>query len=91
MDTYTNAIKAELMQLDDYDQISKIKNEEFNSTILSHLEMGEELISTITKNWNAKGIFNTRCNRNYVRDAIIKYCQNRAKYKKEFKKYARIA
>lgn len=84
MKTYTDAIKVELMQLDDFNKISEIKNEEFNSTILSHLEMDEELISAITKDWNTKGIFDTRCNRNYVQEVIIKYCQNRAKYKEKF-------
>ncbi len=84
MKIYTDAIKVELMQLDDFDKISEIKNEEFNSTILSHLEMGEELIAAVTKDWNTKGIFDTRCNRNYVQEVIIKYCQNRAKYKRKF-------
>lgn len=85
MTTYTNAIKTELMQLNNFNKISEIKNEEFNSTILSHLELDEELISAITKHWNTKGIFDTRCNRNYVEEVIIKYCQNRAKYKEKFK------
>ena len=84
MKTYTDAIKVELMQLDDFNKISEIKNEEFNSSILSHLEMSEELISAITNDWNMKGIFDTRCNRNYVQEVIIKYCQNRTKYKVKF-------
>lgn len=98
MNDYTNAIKVELMQLTDYDRISEIKNEELNSTILSHLEMSEELISAITNHWNGKGIFkrskivngkhieeDSYCTRSYVQDVIIRYCQNRAKYKKKFK------
>ena len=39
MTSYTEAIKRELKQLNDYGQISEIKETELNSTILSHLEM----------------------------------------------------
>lgn len=95
MESYTNAIKAELMQLADYDKISEIRSEKLNSTILSHLEMSEELISTITKDWNGKGIFkhsaksgekkDSYCTRSYVQGIILRYCQNREKYKKKFK------
>ena len=84
MNIYTDAIKAELKQLADYDKISEIKNEGLNSTNLPHLEMSEKLVSEITKYWNGKGIFDTRCNRNYVQDVILKYCQNRAEYKRKF-------
>ena len=98
MNSYTNAIKVELMQLTDYDKISEIKNEEFNATILSHLEMSDELISAIKKDWNGKHIFkrskivkgkavkeDSYCIRTYVQEVIMKYCQNRAKYKEKFK------
>lgn len=44
MNNYTAAIKAELMQLADYDKIVEIKNAELNSTVLDHLEMSEELV-----------------------------------------------
>lgn len=84
MNIYTDAIKAELKQLADYDKISEIKNEGLNSTYLPYLEMSEKLVSEITKYWNGKGIFDTRCNRNYVQDVILKYCQNRAEYKRKF-------
>ena len=98
MSSYTDAIKVELMQLADYDKISEIKNENFNSTVLSHLEMSDELVSSIKKDWNGKNIFKCRknvdgkivikdsyCIRTYVQEVIIKYCQNREKYLKKFK------
>lgn len=98
MNSYTNAIKVELMQLSDYGKISEIKKEELKSIILSRLEMSEELISAIKKNWNGKHIFkrskkingkevkeDSYCIRTYVQEVIVKYCQNRAKYKEKFK------
>lgn len=98
MKNYTNSIQKELMQLDDYDKISEIKNEELNSVILSHLEMSEELISAIVNDWNSKNIFkrakenndgsvvmeDSYCTRNYVQEVLLRYCQNRSKYKEKF-------
>jgi len=94
MNTYTMAIKKELLQLKDYKKISKIKGEEFNSTILSHLEMGMELVEDIKTEWNNAGVFikenddgtieESYCTRNYVQEIIIKYCQNRMKFKTLF-------
>lgn len=97
MNSYSEAIKTELMQLNDYNSISEIKGSELNATILSHLEMSEELVSAITDDWNGKNIFkrieenngestqvDSYCTRKYVQDVILKYCQNRGKYKEKF-------
>lgn len=94
MFNYTIAIKNELLQLKDFKKIAMIKEEELNSTILSHLEMNEELVEDIRTEWNKAGIFkkerpgsvieNSYCTKNYVQEVIIRYCQNRVKYKKLF-------
>lgn len=93
MNHYTNAIKAELMQLTDYDKIAEIKAQKLNSTILSHLEMSDELVDTIKNKWNESAIFmreksgkveESYCTRNYVQEVIIRYCQNRTKFKERF-------
>lgn len=57
MHSYSAAIKTELTQLMDFKSIAEIKDSELNSTILSHLEMSEELVSDITEDWNGKSIF----------------------------------
>ena len=57
MNNYTNAIKTELLQLNDYEIIEEIKSYELNSTILSHLEMSEDLVETIKNQWNTSEIF----------------------------------
>ena len=54
MTSYTEAIKRELKQLNDYGQISEIKETELNSTILSHLEMSNDLVDAVKTDWNAK-------------------------------------
>lgn len=57
MSSYTDAIKRELKQLHDYELISEIKDTDLNSTILAHLEMSNELVDDIKKDWDKKGIF----------------------------------
>lgn len=93
MNNYTNAIKAELMQLTDFDKIAEIKAQELNSTILSHLEMSDELVETIKNQWNMTAIFKRKkdgvvedsyCTRNYVQEVIIRYCQNHTMFKERF-------
>ncbi len=97
MASYTEAIKRELMQLNDYGQISEIKNTDLNSTILSHLELSDDLVDAVKNDWNSKGIFkrketkddkkievNSYCTRPYVQDVIIRYCQNRAIFMAKF-------
>ena len=39
----------------------KIKETELNSTILSHLEMSNDLVDAVKTDWNAKGIFKRIC------------------------------
>ena len=91
MTIYTEAIKKELKQLNDFEQISEIKDTELNSTILAHLEMSEDLVDALKNDWNKKGIFkkieknvDSYCTRPYVQDVILRYCQNRSKYKNKF-------
>ena len=93
MNNYTNAIKIELLQLNNYEIIEEIKSYELNSTILSHLEMSEDLVETIKNQWNTSEIFKREkngkvepsyCTRNYVQEVIIRYCQNRKMFKDKF-------
>ena len=97
MTSYTEAIKRELKQLNDYGQISEIKETELNSTILSHLEMSNDLVDAVKTDWNEKGIFkriekeedkqivvDSYCTRPYVQDVILRYCQNRSIFKTKF-------
>ncbi len=69
-------------------EISEIKETELNSTILSHLEMSNDLVDAVKTDWNAKGIFkriekeedkqivvDSYCTRPYVQDVILRYCQ----------------
>lgn len=95
MVTYTNTIKAELMQLKDADKINTIKNEELNATILAHLQLNDDFINDIKNEWNGAHVFkkkdengkvvNSYCTRNYVCEVVIRYCQNRSKYKQMYK------
>lgn len=97
MNTYTNAIKTELSQINNFEQLVEIKNENLNATVLPHLELSEELVSDIKDAWEGKNLFvqsktcndkvlfeKSYCTRNYVREIILRYCQNRVKFKKKF-------
>ena len=80
-----------------YQKNLKIKETELNSTILSHLEMSNDLVDAVKTDWNAKGIFkriekeedkqivvDSYCTRPYVQDVILRYCQNRSIFKTKF-------
>lgn len=92
MNNYTKAIKVELRQLNDFVQIAEIRKAELNSVILAHLELSEGLVSDIQDDWNQKRMFRSadsqsmdgKCYKNYVREIIIRYCQNRTKFRDEF-------
>lgn len=97
MKTYTNAIKTELSQINNFEQLVEIKHENLNATVLPHLELSEELVSDIKDAWEEKNLFvqsktfndkilleKSYCTRNYVREIILRYCQNRVKFKKKF-------
>ena len=94
MNVYTTAIKNEMLQLKDYNSIMEIKGMDLNATILSHLEMTDELVGTIKDCWNAAGIFkrttdecievDSFCTRNFVHEVLIRYCQNRMMFKQKF-------
>lgn len=98
MKTYNAAIEAELTQLNNYTNIEEIKNTPYNSTILAHLEMSDELVDNVKKAWNDAELFKTvkktedgdvitettSCYRNYVAEVILKYTQNRTFFKEKF-------
>ena len=85
MNNYTNAIKAELKQIKTLEEVKEIKDRNLNSKILSHLELSEELVTEIRQVWTDKKFFNdSYCTRNYVREVILRYCQNRFEFKSKF-------
>ncbi|RGM22328.1 hypothetical protein DXC23_04585 [Eubacterium sp. OM08-24] len=63
MNTYTNAIKMELSQINNFEQLVEIKNENLNATVLPHLELSEELVSDIKDAWGKKTFL---CNQKLV-------------------------
>lgn len=63
MNTYTNAIKMELSQINNFEQLVEIKNENLNATVLPHLELSEELVSDIKDAWKKKTFL---CNQKLV-------------------------
>ena len=90
MNTYTTAIKKELSQITSFSIIKSIKNIELNETVLSHLELGETLVNEVRNAWLQNKLFTIGnnedhyCTKNYVREIIIRYCQNRTSLKKEY-------
>ncbi len=90
MNTYTKAIKNELTQVKEFTIIMRIKNLPLNATVLPHLELSEDLVSDIKTAWLASDVFldeNNKlhyCTSNFVREVIIRYCQNRTAMKKEY-------
>jgi len=93
MNKYTQAIKKELSQLTKFEDIECIKRRPLNATVLAHLEMSGDLVTDIRNAWMGNQVFDITgannsiehhtCYDNYVRDVIIRYCQNRAELKKE--------
>lgn len=98
MNNYTSAVKKELQQLSTFSQIKEIRDKELNSVILSHLEMSEDLVEGIKSEWEQKKIFKKQikgddgttliedsyCTRSYVREIILRYCQNRTFFRTKF-------
>lgn len=94
VNNYTEAIKLELQQLESYEQIQTIYAEEFNASILSHLEMTDSLITEIRDVWLSKKIFVRQdennhtipsyCTRAFVCGVVLRYTQNRKKYKQAY-------
>lgn len=89
MTSYTEAIKRELKQLNDYGQISEIKKTELNSTILSHLEMSNDLVDAVKTDWNAKGIFKRIEKEEDKQIVVDSYC-TRPLYRMSYYDIARI-
>lgn len=86
MYNYTIAIKKELSQIKDFSVIEGIKAMELNDTVLPHLVLGEQLVNEIKNAWiDAKLFYIDKeehyCTKNYVREVIIHYCQNRTMLK----------
>lgn len=94
----SSAVKKELQQLSTFSQIKEIRDKELNSVILSHLEMSEDLVEGIKSEWEQKKIFKKQikgddgttliedsyCTRSYVREIILRYCQNRTFFRTKF-------
>lgn len=85
MNIYTSAIKAELRQISKFEQLKRIKSMDLNNTILSHLELTESLVTDIREEWIQNQLFEKTCYRNFVKEIIIKYCQNRKYFRDLFK------
>lgn len=85
MKIYTSAIAAELKQIRSFYQLKQIKDTELNSTILSHLELSEDLVTEIQEEWMRNQLFTGSCYRSFVKDIILKYCQNRKQFRELFK------
>lgn len=84
MNNYTKAIWKELKQIKNFEQIKRIKDLPLNGTILSHLELSDGLIDAIRDEWMRKGFFDKYCTHNYIREVVLRYCQNRYQLRKEF-------
>lgn len=85
MNIYTAEIASELKQIKSFDQLQAIKKMELNSTILSHLELSEDLVTEIRAEWQRNNLFEGSCYRNYTKEIILKYCQNRKLFRDLFK------
>ena len=89
MNTYTTAIKIELSQINNFSVIKAIKEMKLNEIVLSHLELGEALVNEVRNAWMQHKLFTIDdekhyCTRNFVREVIIRYCQNRTSLKKKY-------
>lgn len=98
MNKYTQAIEEELKQLDDFQKIKAIRDKELNARILPHLKLSEDLVTSIKESWEGKKLFlresvdddgqiiskESYATRNYVREIILRYCQNRKHFMGEF-------
>lgn len=86
------AIIAELRKITDFDKIRIIKTEHLNYNNYNFL-IDDQCIECVMKHWNSHGIFkrnkgivtiNSYCTKPYAQEVIIKYAQNRNKYKRLF-------
>ncbi|MCI2047980.1 MAG: hypothetical protein LKJ90_09755 [Faecalibacterium sp.] len=79
MNKYTAAIKAELSQITDFHSIEEIKSTPLNASVLAHLEMSDDLVNDILQTWEGKNLLkDSGFYRSYIRDVILRYCQNRS-------------
>ena len=90
--------KKRIATVSTFSQIKEIRDKELNSVILSHLEMSEDLVEGIKSEWEQKKIFKKQikgddgttliedsyCTRSYVREIILRYCQNRTFFRTKF-------
>lgn len=86
MNNYTKAISKELKAIDRFAVINEIRKTDLNGVVLSHLSMNDNLVNDIQNYWN-NHIFTegSECYANYVREVIIRYCQNRIDFKEKYK------
>ncbi len=89
MNDYTKRIREELSKIQDSFIIKTIHDSNLTSAVLPYLDLSEELISSIQGTWNDNHVFyengkKSVCYAPYVSQTIIKYCQNRDKFKRQY-------
>ncbi len=87
MRAYTNCIKKELCQIRDFQTLQSISAMDLDGTVLSHLELSDDLVDEIRYTWLDNQLFRDEdgklhdCTRPYTRGIILRYCQNRSRLK----------
>ncbi len=79
MNAYTNAVIMELKQMTNPTWIKEVHDMDYTEKTIEHLELGEEIITSLTTHWNSRGIFDQYCTRPYVCEVLLHYAQNRRK------------
>ncbi|MBP5248589.1 MAG: hypothetical protein J6Z46_01130 [Lachnospiraceae bacterium] len=85
MNTYTEAVMKELESVSSHYLIYEIKRAPLRGAE-TELSLNDSLVDDICENWSAKGLFDSDFGtdqryRSYVRDVIIRYSQNRSRFK----------
>lgn len=86
MNTYTEAVINELESVSSHDLIYEIRRSPLEA-VDPQLNLNDSLVDEICKNWDSKGLFDRELfgadnrYRSYVKDIIIRYSQNRSRFK----------
>lgn len=78
MRIYMEKLKDELKGLTN-DQVKKYHDKELNDKVLAHLKLTESFVTAIQSCWAKNHA--VRYYRSYVKETILKYCQNRGEEK----------
>lgn len=91
---YEKAVVEELKQLGSADVIKEIHDSELNGTVLSKLALTEDIVTTVRTDWLDRNLFDEKKKdgsiekhtvyRTYVKETILKYCQNRISFISRF-------